>query len=1208
MEACCTRPRPWPAPARRLAAALGGAALFAVGLVGCRPVASPPVLDEVSPTWGWRGEPTILTLHGDGFFPDVVVDGQGGSLDDDFRVILGTAPGTNLGRVERLDFETLTAEVPAGLDVGSYAVHVITPGGQEAHLDDAFEVRGTRADRLVLSTSAVAHDVYDPARVDLAFYDPLGGLYTEPAVVEVRVVPIDGAAGARFDLSSVTGLGEATLEDGDAALTGVLSGTASFSFTTGNPGTVRVEAAALGEAIDAEPLLVSFAAGSASSLSVALAEEDGVVRAGDDVVFDVTLYDDQGNVLSKVDPPLDVAIEGAEGCGDPDVSTWELTGSGPQVLHFDRACPANVLHVYDLGDLDAWSEPFDVVAGDPDHLAVRVSPPQVVAGDVIAVTIQVMDAWENPVEALTAASPLVEDDLGGLSSTTGVGSVSCSQVIEGEALCLARPERAGELDRVRAALADSSLTGTSDAFRVLAGPASALELTVLAPADADGLVVEAGEGFDLDLLVTDSFGNPANLDVETALVRADDETGTLDCGELAPSGDHWTLPCTLTEVTAATFVAVSLNSLADVADEPVRVRNGPLATLLLELSGVPTTAGTAFALRLQGEDAWGNPFVEDAGDGTVVSLSDSTGTLTPGSADLAGAAALYVDGVVTRAAPAVTVSAAQGGVRVTSDPFAVGAGALAALRLGLAPWVDIDAPAELSVTAVDAWENPVPDYAGPVSVSATESYCEDFVLTDFAEGVATGTLVCDTPGLEEEIVAGDGALEARQAIDVLDFGCAAGPAAALALDGGDEAVACLADGGVDVLADASGSTAADGLAVLHFADSDGYALRTAATVTTLHYEARGSAEVSVVVVDGDTCAASASGWVYVGEDDGRPVGPLTVATTASSVPTSGTTTVNVAATTCTGDVASRSSVFVQADLGSPGGTATGGGLSLALDARGRGSLTWEMPPERGGTATVRVGDADGAAYGEASVTVTNDRVHPRVALVSPTGLRDEPVDTLTVTFTEAVLEGWSTDDSATWPLAFTLDGDDLVVDGAFALSDDGLELTFTPETPIQSTLGAWGLSVVAANVRDVSGLRLWGDPLLNGEYDFQTGFGLVASTVPADWGCEADTSSFQPDGDDGAGVEADEVQLLPAGGAMAPDLWRLDVYDADGVRRRSAWADGADTRISWDGRGDDGRVLGPDPYLLLLHALDDQGNERVACEISVTLAAAVDRR
>jgi hypothetical protein len=218
------------------------------------------------------------------------------------------------------------------------------------------------------------------------------------------------------------------------------------------------------------------------------------------------------------------------------------------------------------------------------------------------------------------------------------------------------------------------------------------------------------------------------------------------------------------------------------------------------------------------------------------------------------------------------------------------------------------------------------------------------------------------------------------------------------------------------------------------------------------------------------------------------------------------------------------------------------------------------------------------------------------------------VDAVVVEFTDPISGTWDADDPDTWPLAFTMDGVAAPVGGSFSLSGDSLVLTFTPDSPIPATLGAWGLTVVAGNVRDTSGLRLYGDPLVLGEYDYETAFGAVGWALPSLGSCAPDTTTFQPDGDAGVGPYADEVTLRVSGGTGPPDLWRLDVADADGARVRSVWALGTDLGIAWDGRGDHGRIEPTGDYVLTLYGLDRSGNEAEACDASVALRAAVERR
>ncbi len=96
----------------------------------------PPEVTSVSPTSGWGGEDTQITITGSDFvsLPQVSLM-QGGAV-------------VELENELFIDTRTLRATVQAGLSVGRYTLKVVNPGGLEGTLADAFQVSDQVAPRI----------------------------------------------------------------------------------------------------------------------------------------------------------------------------------------------------------------------------------------------------------------------------------------------------------------------------------------------------------------------------------------------------------------------------------------------------------------------------------------------------------------------------------------------------------------------------------------------------------------------------------------------------------------------------------------------------------------------------------------------------------------------------------------------------------------------------------------------------------------------------------------------------------------------------------------------------------------------------------------------------------------------------------------------------------------------------------------------------
>jgi hypothetical protein len=396
--------------------------------------------------------------------------------------------------------------------------------------------------------------------------------------------------------------------------------------------------------------------------------------------------------------------------------------------------------------------------------------------------------------------------------------------------------------------------------------------------------------------------------------------------------------------------------------------------------------------------------------------------------------------------------------------------------------------------------------------------------------------------------------------------------------------------------DASGSVAGGtALVVYHYGDGDGGWSRSPSNGATLGYEEPGVRDLEVVVVDGNACADAATGRVYVGTDDGTPAGPVDVEAVDAEVSAGAGTEVTLRALDCRGDVAAGEDVAVRADLGTLDADATGEGLVIGLDALGMATFTWSFPVDEDGEATLEVGT--GGACGSTTVSVTGESRLPQVVEMTPAGEVQGTVSRLYVELDDLILDYDALYDAA------TLSGPGGVVGVDVSIADDGRTLEIVPASTVDAGAGIWTLTLTD-DVRDDDGNRLDG-AWSGARGSFVGTFGDVPVDAPATDGCAADAARFVPDGDDGAGEEADEVTLAVSA-ASTPSFWWWRVYDDAGERVRNGRAAGTDAAIVWDGRDDDGRVVSSGEYTVRVVAVDEWDNAGEACTEAVTVAQHVE--
>ncbi len=1146
---------------------------------GCVPEPEPPALASVDPLWGYNGEVTTINLYGTGFYPDVVVDGfepNAGEVEGAFEVWLETDPPVALGAVHALSFEQLRAQVPPGLEPGTWPLRVVTPTGQTGSGDVEFAVTDTRADHLEIKVERAAYEVGEYASLAIALLDPAGTVV--PQELDVVLSSTGNSAEIQYKDDGLSGqvLDSGVLWGGLGA-----DGRATIQLTSPVPDDILfiIAPAAADSPIRAASQLLSWEAGRLAALAVDLPATGMIAAAGESFEVTVTPLDALGNVL--IDYTETVFMR--ESCGDW-MASVPLDGPTMVSVSVETACEENRLLAYASGVGESRSDAFEVTAGEVDHYVVSVTSPEVTVGLVPAiVVIQAKDAWSNLTTGTVEALEF-RDSAGGLER--GAGEVYCLGSGGGQQICTAALVVAAE--GVTLSVTDQAgRTGVSNPFDVLAGEPAGLIATV---GDTD---VVAGSSFPVLLGFLDAWGNSAPWGA--AVPEFSDDTGSIVCAfeRSASEGEYY--GCTITIADPATEVRVAVDGLEALADV-LNVINGEIARVDIEGLAASYVAGGSISVTLRAADAWGNPYLEQS-DSTLL-LRDSSGTWSPPTAELDSSGVVQTTGTVTSAGDGLRLFVSHYGVDVgQSSSFSVVSGEGQSLELVVPPWIEVDEVGEVEVVVRDAWLNVATTYEGSVEIVATNGLCDATTASGFVAGVAVAELVCAAPGLAEVLVAesGEGLLASSEVMDIVDLGCVDGPVAALSFAGRAEAVTCLESGEATVDVDAGASLGgAESIVLYHFDESDGAAVRTLVSSTSFSWDAVGIRRVRALVVDGEACGALAEAYAYVGEGT-QPTGELLVDVADSTVSAGGATTVSFQARDCTQDLSPITTFWVRADLGElTGASATGGGLQVSTDATAEASLGWSFPTAYSGTATVTV--VSTSAAGTASIAVDSDSARPTVVSVDPQGYTSRGVGLIEVRFSEPMLSATS---DAT--IARISDASGSVVDFTWSWPDDQT-LELVPAVALETGVTAWTVTLLSGATRDADGNRL--DGAFSGTAsDFTVWFGAVPIEVLPITSCTTDVLRFSPDGDVGLGEEADQVALIPTYSLGTPEDWELRVDDDSGVEVYVGRWSGA-AAPTWDGRGLDGRVVDSGRYALRLYARDAWDNMSDVCEVFVTVGFA----
>ncbi len=1150
--------------------------VFAVfTFAACGPVAPAPQVSGLEPARGWQGEATPVVIQGRHFLPTVKL-GEEDPVGGEFEAWLETDAGeVALEGAELVDYDALAAQVPAGVDVGSWPVVVRTPAGDEARLDDAFLVTSTRADHLRLRTEQAAFDLGEYARIELRVEDPNDALVPSALSVEVLATSATGAGGVEFAAGQ---LGAQAPSGNGVGILGTLDedGSTELLVRSAVADDVRFVARALDEAgISEGDLLLSWQEGALAGLEVAMPFSPYKARAGQGFTVHVTLLDEFGNPLPETYARLSVT----DSCSGYR-AVEEVIGEADIDVQLDTACPVDRLTFFN-SSVEVESEPFEVLAGDMVAYAVTATPDQDVEAGVqpVLVLVEAVDAWGNAVSDF--AEPFrLSDDLSGIDTAR----TTCPSMTEGSALCTTYLLRAGT-DVLRV-VDDAARSGASEGVAVVAGDASSLTVALATTR------VVAGEPVTLTLGAYDPWGNvvaiePGGVDP----VTVDDDSGSASCDWTGPIGDgRHGFDCTFTTAWEESTVVATLGrlGLAAEASDPLTIVNAALAGVDLT---VPSTAsaGVGFSVVVAGYDAYGNAYLEQSDP--VVDLTDATGTLSPASVTLGADGTGSTTATLTEASTGTRISAHQGGVLLgLSTPVRVTAGSMTGFSIRAPAWVAVGESLEVDVVPVDAYDNLVTTYSGSVALAVTGGACAPATAV-LAGDAGSAALECVAVQVGASVTATEGSWSGTSdTVDVVDLTCASPPVAELLLDGEAEPTVCLS--GDEVVVDASGGGSTAGAAALAwylFEDDLGTRARGAGSDTSFTWTGAGVRQTELVVIDADGCAAAITELVWVGEDDGEVAGPVDLSVSASSVVSGASVTVTAVARDCTGDVAANQELLVAADLGVPAGVSTGAGLAVTLDAAGEGTFAWDFPTGHAAIATLAAGSSSAGGFGTVSLAVTDDGERPHVVEVSPSGTTSGSVEEVVILFDEAILASTIT--------AATLTGPSGTVAVTRSLAEDTLTLTL--DTPIDEAADGTYTVSVSSSLRDEAGNRLDGD-WSGGAATFASAFGGLPDGMPGLAGCTWSADTFRPDGDDGAGEEADEIEVTPSASGT-PAWWWLTVEDVDGAHVRSDRALGTSTSVTWDGRGDSGVVGVAGSYLVTLWAVDDYENLEEACSGWVTM-------
>ena len=489
---------------------------------------------------------------------------------------------------------------------------------------------------------------------------------------------------------------------GGGTLSGTLSknaaaGVASFTDLsidkTGAGYTLTAAATGLTGATSAS---LNISAGAAAKL--AFTTQPGNAAAGTNIPGPptVTVQDNFGNTILSSTISITVAIGTNPGGGTLSGTTTKNTVSGAASftdLGIDKAANGYTLTASATGLTGAATATFNISSGAAAQVVFTTQPGNATAGNAIPgpTTVTVQDSFGNTVTSSTASITVaIGNNPGGgtLSGTTTKNAITGVASFSDISL-----NKSGTGYTLTASAA--SLTGaTSNAFSVSSGADANLVLLSV----NGGSNPSAGNGFPVVVQSQDANGNPANVNVVTAVTLSlKTGTGTLGgtlTGTIVAGGNQVTINgATYSKAEGGvvlTATATSGDTLAAGDSAPFAVDPGAAAALAFTTQPGSVTAGSIVTgpPTVAVKDSFGNTVTSSTAS-IIISVGNNPGGSTLSgttSKNASSGTASFSDLSLDKAGTAYTLTASATGLTsATSSAFDISAGAAAKLAFVTQP-------------------------------------------------------------------------------------------------------------------------------------------------------------------------------------------------------------------------------------------------------------------------------------------------------------------------------------------------------------------------------------------------------------------------------------------------------------------------------------------------------------------------------------------
>ncbi|HET7250071.1 MAG TPA: hypothetical protein VFI79_09515 [Gemmatimonadales bacterium] len=567
---------------------------------------------------------------------------------------------------------------------------------------------------------------------------------------------------------------------------GAAAGVATFTDLSinklGTGYTLKATATALTSATSAP---FNIVVGTATQLAFTVQPSTTTAGATITPAVKVTARDAQGNTVTSFSGNVTIAIGSNPGGGSLSGTKTVAAAAGVATfsdLSINRNGTGYTLTAASSGLAGATSNTFTINPGPVIALVFTSQPVTTTAATILSPAVQVAarDSVGNTVTTFTSTVTMsIAANPGGgtLSGTTSVAAVAGVATFSNLSI-----DKVGTGYRLGATA--GALTGTSNAFSILAGTATKLLFTVQPTSTGAGAVITP----PVEVTALDAGGNTATGfagNVTMAIgtnPAAGTLSGTLTVGAAAgvatftnlsinKLGTGYTLKATATGLTTATSTAFNIVA-------------GAATKLVFTVQPSTTTAGATItpAVKVTAQDAAGNTVTSFVGNVTVaIGTNPGSGSLS-GTKTVAAAAgvATFSDLSINRNGVGYTLTASSSGLTsATSTAFTINTGPVVELIFSAQPQTTtaLTTLSAVQVTARDSVGNTVTSFTSNVvmTISANPGGGTLSGTTTVAAvaGVATfSNLKIDKVGTGYRLTATSGALSVQSSAFSITAGTA----------------------------------------------------------------------------------------------------------------------------------------------------------------------------------------------------------------------------------------------------------------------------------------------------------------------------------------------------------------------------------------------------------------------------------------------------